>query len=176
MKLSEAIASVSAKLFPTIEGQRRPNYSGIFVEAVSTLLDARKVRYDAATIQKIADAINLSSFQRAAASECAKRYGAMEGGERTAPEPKEKKAKPAKLPVKKSARGTDPITGERAVKAPKKAKPAAPVKKAAKSTPAPKKAEGKPLAAPEERIRVKKSAPKVGKVDPITGEPVAASA
>jgi hypothetical protein len=77
MKLFQALSQVSATRFPKVEGERRPDYKAIFIDVVSMIFEARKVKFDRATVEKIAQHINLSSYQRAAASEAAKRYGKM---------------------------------------------------------------------------------------------------
>jgi len=197
MKLSEAIRALPAKLFPKIDGEKRPDYKGIFVEAVSALLESRKVKFQRETLEKIAEHVNLSTFQRQAALECARRYGTMnDKGERINPPPavpKPKKTGVAAIDGK--PKRVDPITGEPIKAAPKTKKSTKPEKAAKAKSPAPKKAtakpaapKAKPTATPKPAAPKKVATPAKVKaeaapkptpkpaVDPITGEPIAATA
>lgn len=170
MNLSEAIHSVPASYFKSdrATGKRTPDYSGIFVSAVSSLLESRGVKFQAATLEAVASNVNLSSFQRSVALEAARRYGqADERGQR---DPSTIPVKKEKAPVKKAPRGADPITGEKSKKAApvKPSKPAVKVKK--KATAPKKKATAPKKPAPKKPASVK--APATPAVDPITGEAV----
>lgn len=185
MNLSEAIHSVPASMFKhdRSTGKRTPDYSGIFVSAISSLLESRGVKFQPATLEAVASNVNLSSFQRSVALEAARRYGqADESGQR---DPSTIKEPVKKIPVKAAPRGADPITGEKSKKksTKKPAKPAPAPKKTAAKLPA-----VKPAAKVEKKAPVKKTAPakkpatapkKVAPapsfapaVDPITGEVV----
>lgn len=179
MKLAEAIHSVSAKLFPTVDGVRRPDYGGIFVEAVSAVLAARKVKFDRSTLEKVAEHINLSSFQRGAAMEAVRRYGTVDAktGERTGPKPKVERAKrTGTVAIDGRKPRLDPITGEPIVRKPKAPKAKTEKVKAVlkpKKSKAPKVAK-KPKA--PKAVKEAPSKPAKPKLDPITGEPIQAEA
>lgn len=123
MKLSQAIAQVPKSVLVTGRGENRgPNFAGIFEDAVSRLLEARGVKFDKPTLKAISEHVNVSTFQRQAAAAVSKHLY---------PERHPvKEAKPAKPVVKKSKRGTDPITGETKTEAKKRE---AAEKKAAKA-------------------------------------------
>jgi hypothetical protein len=176
MKLFQALSQVSATRFPKVEGERRPDYKAIFIDVVSMIFEARKVKFDRATVEKIAQHINLSSYQRAAASEAAKRYGKM--NEKTGKrEPVEAKPKAATKTGVKAIDGVkrrkDPITGEVKAKAAKVK--AAKEKAAADKTPKKKPRTTETIKTTKEKTVAKaKKGGKKGKaeIDPITGEPV----
>lgn len=182
MKLSQAIAAVPKSTFYSGRGDdKRVNYGDVFVEAVSKLLDANKIKYDKATLVKIAENVNLSSFQRAAAMQAAKYNPDLAEARRRVPaKPKAPRANPIDGGMKKRApRGVDPITGQ------KKAKPAKPVVKAKRGIDpitgqkktAAKKAAQKAIEGKTKDAATKKPAKKPARkpeIDPISGEPVRA--
>lgn len=168
MNLSEAIKAIPASLFKLDKttGRRKPDYCGIFVEAVSAILESRGVKFQRPTLVAVAEHVNLSSFQRAVALEAARRSegGSSERIEKKVVKPAPRGADPI-VGEKKVPRGTDPITGEKIKKAkkvkttPKKSAAKVPAVKAEKKT-------GKKAAKPAKAPAVK------AVVDPITGEPV----
>lgn len=172
MKLSKAIASVPAGTFFTGRGdERKPDYPAILVHAMSEVFKARGVKYDKGTLEKVAEHLNPSTFQRQVAIERGRRD--ENGG--TGPVPaKAKKARPNPIDGGMRKRGVDPISGKTKREAKAEAKAAKVAKKAEARAakvkkPTPKKAEARAAKKP---AKAEAKAARKPEADPISGEPV----